>query len=221
MPDFQLPVGTDQALDSLELLNVSFDIDVKPADERVVRSFLAGRANVHVKHRHRAALGTRDGELSAILGVHEDARRGLPNDLFLHGHVRFERRTPRPAIRVSDAEWRAVVDLLHGLMGARPAEVNLRLNLPQDTVAALQLPIDLRRSEVAGFSEIRGVQLAQLDAEDADRVLYSAILQRTPSGLAVDVQTPAAIVLDHNALVEAFQRAMSVARLAVPSMEPV
>jgi hypothetical protein len=220
MPEFQLPSGPPETLDLLELLDVTFDVDVAPSDVSQVKGFLNGRNDVHVTHRKRITIGSRSGELSSVIGVHDDPRDSKPNDVYLHGHVRVERRTKRSELEAPDAAWSAAVKLLCAQMGTRAAAVTMRLRIPlQGAITAVQLPIAVGRGEVTGFSEIRGVQLSQPDPEDPKKTLYSAILQRTEDRLNVDVLTTAAVMLDSATLEFAFGKAMSVARLAVPSIE--
>jgi hypothetical protein len=220
MPEFELPVATHDLLNRVLFLSVSFDADIEADRGDRIEDILGNERAKHAEYRRTVTFGTERAELSAVLGVHSEEQTQGPNDFYVHGHVRVERRPPRDELTCPEETWAEFRELLKDLMADSPAAVNLRMALPAEgTVTAVTLPIGFGPGDVAGFSEIRGVQLVQSDPDDENKWLYSVIMQRTAVGVFIDVETPAALDLNSGVLSEAFVKIMDVAKLAVPSME--
>jgi hypothetical protein len=164
-------------------------------------------------------VGSADGEISAVIGVHQEQQTtdGSP-DSYAHAHVRLQCRAGRAERIPKDEQWQSFVETLHDLIGESPAAVNLRLLVPREgTVTAVQLPIPFGH-EISGFSQIRGVQLAEPDPDDKDKVLYSVILQLAGESISADIRLYAVLKIGSNILEEAFAKAFDVAKLALPSI---
>jgi hypothetical protein len=117
-------------------------------------------------------------------------------------------------------EWAKLFHAVQKYVGQVTAYITLRLMVPSvGTVTAVRLPIPLGSTEVAGFSEVRGVRLSQLDKSvHNSNELYSVILDYYGESLAVDVRTPGELPLTYDMLGAAVQQSWPLAQQAVPSL---
>lgn len=105
------------------------------------------------------------------------------------------------------------------LIGRQPVDVEMRLRIVGPSESLINLPISLSASDFPGFSQIRGIQLAQVSDDDPSETLYSVVIQNYNDGLSTVTSAPALAILDNTALASAFERASDILRLAIPGLD--
>ena len=228
MPDFRLPVGPASLLDGIDFLEVEFDGYGDPQLFKDASEALGDHSggDLHAEFRTPIALGSSPAELTGLIGLHDF--RALPDwsatdeedsGIWLHYTLQIKRRPRRDE---ESTNWDVLSPVLARWLGQHEAAVDLRMILPlTNTVTAVTLPIELGEGAIAGFSQIRGVQLASVPNDDTQQPLYSVILQPTGNRMSVATWLDTEVELDANILDTAISKAATIARLAVPSLESV
>jgi hypothetical protein len=229
MPDIQLPPFPPALISGIDHVGVRFNRDLTAKEfTQIIKGTKAKEpGGRHVYLRKGASKGRHSWELSGILGIHPASvptrrtRATSDRSPWLHYEL-FARSRPIPlkAEYEQDNGWDAALSELGSLLGAVPVKVDVRLRVPAEGASpAVKLPIPLGRGEVAGFSEIGGVQLALRDESEGGQVVYSVVLQHMPESLGIVVLSDEEMPIDREQLVKAWDRGLALARLAVPSME--
>lgn len=112
--------------------------------------------------------------------------------------------------------WESLSNAAADLLAtAHPVSVTLSCVFPEDEIVpATALPIALGKSGVSGFSEIRGVRLAQPDPSDPSLDLYSVIVDRDQRHYYLTAATLIEASLNAELLTRALDRLRDVAALA-------
>ena len=222
MASFNLPTATPSLLELVRSLEVELNAYVDEQTFEALSNRLGGVAkDLHGKFRVPVRLGSRDGELAGLVGIHNLRRENwTPSSaqdtgFWIHLEVSVRRRNNPVTENVS---WEAIYSAVVETLGSRPLVASLDLDVPAEgSTPAVALPIEL--TEVPGFSHIRGVRLVKDDEKTPNSALYSVILQHFGTRLSVQARTEISGPLSKDVLPMAWSRALGVARLAVPSVE--
>ena len=151
-----------------------FDLDQDTYQEISGKIETDEDGDIHLLSFFSQADEGRSPELRVSLGIHG------PENGVRRVHYRFAHSETRLFTWEEDEDTANLEKILPVLASASIAHVTdislaVVVNDP-DEEFVFPLPIDLNGSPVSGFTQIKGVRLAQLDPDDPTQELYSAIL---------------------------------------------
>lgn len=152
------------------------------------------------------------GQLECVVGIHPRE----PGTAWAHWHLRVD--VDRRPKEVESANSEQILRALASAIGPISARVSLywRHNLT-NAVPVVDLPITT--ADVVGFSEIRGVRLAQLDKATGEE-LFSMILDYHGEGeLTASVAGEFETELDERVLLRGVERAFEIAELGLEEIQ--
>jgi len=226
MPGFaipELPRGYDL---QWFYLGIRGDFGFSAEDyEKIRRDAGISKKNQHVGFTQTVDLAGRSAELRGTIGVHDlrgiEAELDLaageppPTDAWVHYALSVE-LTSKPE-ETTEGDWDAAYVAVRNLLPERvPMSVILRMSVPSGKIdPAVSLPISLGKTAVSGFSEIRGVRLAEADPDDPDEELYSLIIDQSGDTTSIQVFASVETPCDEHVLLTALDRALAVTELAI------
>jgi hypothetical protein len=159
-------------------------------------------------------------EVRALIGIHEPkAIQGVdlfghePRPHWVHFSVDFVAGIQGRENRT--CAWAAVYEALCTILSSRALNVTAFWSLPRSSFTfAVALPIPLQ-GDIPGFTDIRGVRLAEPDPDNPGSDLYSLILDHYETSASVQVRTTLEDMLSTDLLQKATDRALSIVGLAV------
>ncbi len=232
MPSVKIPISPIPASVTVDLLRVRLDAILDEHEfEQINGSINLPGKNTetigkHARFRRQINFGGSPAELSGSLGLHDI--RGTPQHISsdqaeetgLDLHYDVQIRIGIPRAELTEGGWDELLQLSRPVVAGLELTTELwcRVNESGQTLA-VSLPISLEGAGVAGFNEITGVQLVNRSSADDAKELYSAIVQRVNDILGVQVTLEIGDSLDDDVLDAALQKALTVLKLAVPSVQ--
>jgi len=196
--------------------------------DRVKATLKFESKEAHASLRQEMVIGSQKFEVWGLIGIHDNREKQADAEPLnadptwtgfdLHFSVLLRRRAnPR---NDDPAAWESFVEALKPIWTPLQARIGAIFDVPApEATLALKLPVALAGSEVPGFSRVTGMRLAQMDTEDPNAELYSAILQHHGTSVSVQASNLMDLHLDDQILSRALERALPVAKLAIPSLD--
>ena len=211
----RLPLGFD-------LVSASAYVEVTEADFIAIRKqagFNKPDADAHFGSD--VVVGGTTLALDASVGVHDYRRDEDFEELTETGfivHYSLELEAGIQAGKTDDV-WGKLSDAVANVVAKHECRVRLQQFLPPGKIVpATSLPIQLGES-VSGFTEIRGVRLAQPDT-DTKKELYAVILQLTSDGgYSMSTLTGIESRLDGELLTKAINRLAEISGLVYKEVQ--
>lgn len=231
MPDYAVPLMPEGLDPKGFILTVRVELELAADEYERIRKDL-GSEEKHLHARFASEVKLLDGEagkLTGLIGLHDlRETREREEEKEEHKHEKEEPypdawlvyelvlKWPCEARQALDDRWTALYSAIVKAFPEKPVwRIFLSLFLPASKVLPfVNVPIPLAESEISGFSEIRGVRVVQPDPEDAENELYSVILDHRGELMAIRVEAPLEAGCDESILSVAFERALSIAKLA-------
>ncbi len=216
-----LPAGLPATFTALHV-NVWRDLAAQEFEP--LRLFLGRKSQRHI-HLCRTFGG--DDEQFTVLGVtgihdyhgNPAFEKDAAADPALTGfdlHYGFRLRRGAGPKEETEAGWDEVVAAIGQALGTHSADAVLyERHQTSGVVPAVALPITVKEADVPGFSEIRGVRLVKMAPEGEPEELYSVTIDRVEDDYLTTVVTSIELALDERILVAAYERARSIADLAL------
>ncbi len=207
----RLPIGFD-------LVSADAYLEITEATYTAIRE-QAGfkKADAHGGYGDEVSVAGTPLALRGSIGIHDyrankDVAQVTKSGFFAHYTLELE-----AGIKVQkNAEgWDKLSDAVANALPKHTCRVRLQQFIPTGRVApATSLPIPLGEA-ISGFTEIRGVRLAQPDPADPKKELYSVILQLTgDGGYGISTLTFIESRLDGDLLTRALNRLAEISGLA-------
>jgi len=157
--------------------------------------------------------------LRGLIGIHDSRASGKapePSEAGIVLHYSFELEKDVTTKDAQADDWDRLSEAVSGVVGSHQVIVSMwAVRAKDEIVPATALPIALGDTGVSGFSEIRGVRLAQPDPSDKDNDLYSVVLDKEGNEYFVTASTSIeATGLEEELLRRALDRLKEVAMLA-------
>ncbi len=174
---------------------------------------------VHSSFGRNTAIGGSRGVLRGLIGIHDSRASGKapePSEAGIVLHYSFELEKDVTTKDAQADDWDRLSEAVSGVVGSHQVIVSMwAVRAKDEIVPATALPIALGDTGVSGFSEIRGVRLAQPDPSDKDNDLYSVVLDKEGNEYFVTASTSIeATGLEEELLRRALDRLKEVAMLA-------
>lgn len=209
----------------IDILGVAIDLILT---EQEFDTFNSGTTITKGRGRHAVlrefvTFQDRPSEVYGVIGVHDI--RATPSfepsrdDAFTL-HVGVQLRKRGTGQETQDQQWVEVVSALPPLLSGHELNVECYGRVADEGISlAVSLPIELDGSGVAGFTHITGVRLEQrVESEHAMALERSAVVQQLDGAVGLMVSTTVAPPFGPTLLARAADRAMTLGRLAVPSL---
>lgn len=212
----ELPEGYEGTFWSFTVRH-SAELDRSRVDQLLSGSDLLDEdGDAHTFFRTPTTLDGQPAELSGVLGIHTHPTDDSEAPT---GHLEVTVRTDQhPAERRDDTMDR-LLRTYSELVGKSTFWIGGYWRFPKErAIFAIDLPIPLDPQEVAGFTEIRGVRLAQReDPEGPD--LYSIILDKLKDGLSAQVSVEFDSQLDEDLISRGVKKVLEIANLVIEIVE--
>lgn len=221
MLDFTLPRFPEVVPVLGASLTVRSTSDLMQDEVEALRAQISGEISRHASFRQEVQFAGGKAEFRGVIGIHR-VQATAEGDLFQTEpqekhwiHFQLDLLTGvRPRPHKGDS-WDELAHAVSRVLNARPIRVSAFWSLPRDRVTfAVTLPIELGY-DIPGFSEIRGVRLAQPDPDNPDDDLYSLILNHSGKSATVQISASFESTFSHDLLTKALDRATAVANFGV------